>query len=144
MARAINVIKIRSFLGLTRYYRRFVKDFSKIASRLTNLLNKMSKFEWPDKCNEAFKELKKFLAIPTILTVPTEGKEYTVYGDASKNGLVCALMQDNKVIAYASRQVKPYEKNYSTHDLELAMVVFALKIGRHYLYEVSCNIYTDH
>ena len=77
-------------------------------------------------------------------TLPMEGKEYTVYSDASKNGLGCVLMQADKVVAYASRQLKPYEKNYSTHDLELAAVVFALKMWRHYLYGVSFKIYTDH
>ena len=73
-----------------------------------------------------------------------EEKEYTVYSDASKNGLGCVLIQADKVVAYASRQLKPYEKNYPTHDLELAAVVFALKMWRHYLYGVSCKIYTDH
>jgi len=76
--------------------------------------------------------------------LPMEGKEYTVYSDASKNGLGCILMQADKVVAYASRQLKPYEKNYPTNDLELATVVFALKMWRHYLYGVSCKIYTDH
>ena len=61
-----------------------------------------------------------------------------------KNGLGCALVQEDKVVAYASRQLKPYKKNYPTHDLELAAVVFMLKIWRHYLYEVPCKIYTNH
>jgi len=73
-----------------------------------------------------------------------EGKEYIVYSDASKNSLGCVLMQEDKVVAYASRQLKPYEKNYPTHDLELTAIVFALKIWRHYLYGVPCKIYTDH
>ncbi|GJR50761.1 putative nucleotidyltransferase, ribonuclease H [Tanacetum coccineum] len=67
-----------------------------------------------------------------------------IYSDASKKGLGCVLMQHGKVIAYASRQLKPYEVNYPTHDLELAAVVFALKIWRHYLYGESCDIFTDH
>jgi len=73
-----------------------------------------------------------------------EGKEYTIYRDASKNGLRCVLMQEDEVVAYASQQLKPYNKNYPTHNLEIAAVVFALKIWRHYLYEVPCKIYTDH
>ena len=73
-----------------------------------------------------------------------EGKEYTIYSDASKNGLGCVLMQEDKVVAYASRQLKPYEKNYPTHDLKLAAMVFALKIWRHYLYGVPYKIYTDY
>jgi len=120
--RPTNVTEVRSFLGLARYYRRFVKDFSKIAAPLTNLLKKTTKFEWRGKCEEAFQELKRRLTAP-ILTLPEEGKEYTIYSDASKNGLGCVLMQDDKEIAYASRQLKPYEKNYPTHDLELAVVV---------------------
>ena len=79
-----------------------------------------------------------------VLTLPTSGKEYTLYSDASSIGLGCVLMQDGKVVAYASRQLKPHERNYPTHDLELAAVVFALKIWRHYLYGEKCRIYTDH
>jgi len=73
-----------------------------------------------------------------------EGKEYTIYNDASKNGLGCVLMQEDNVVAYASQQLKPYEKNYPTYDLELAAVVFALKIWRYYFYGVLCKIYTNH
>ncbi|PON37319.1 Ribonuclease H-like domain containing protein, partial [Parasponia andersonii] len=69
---------------------------------------------------------------------------FVAYSDASKNGLGCVLMQNGKVIAYASGQLKEYEKKYPTHDLELAAVVFALKIWRHYLYREKCEIYTDH
>ena len=79
-----------------------------------------------------------------MLIQPTSGRDYTVYNDASRIGLGCVLMQDGKVVAYASRQLKPYEKNYPTHDLELAAVVFALKIWRHYLYGEKCKIFTDH
>ena len=79
-----------------------------------------------------------------VLTQPTPGKEYIMYSDASRNGLGCVLMQDDKVVAYASRKVKPHEQNYPTHDLELVVVVFALKIWRHYLYGERCRIYTDH
>ena len=79
-----------------------------------------------------------------VLTQPTPGKEYTMYSDASRNGLGCALIQDGKVVAYGSRQLKPHEQNYPTHDLKLAVIVFALKIWRHYLYGERCRIYTDH
>ena len=79
-----------------------------------------------------------------VLTQPTSGKEYTLYSDASGIGLGCVLMQDGKVVAYGSRQLKPHEQNYTTHDLELAAVVFSLKIWRHYLYGEKCRIYTDH
>ena len=79
-----------------------------------------------------------------MLTQPTCGKEYVIYSDASINGLGCVLMKEGKVVAYASRQLKSHEKNYPTHDLELAAIVFALKIWRHYLYGKKCFIYTDH
>ena len=79
-----------------------------------------------------------------VLTQPTSRKEYTLYSDASGIGLGCVLMQDGKVVAYASRQLKPHEQNYPTHDLELAAVVFTLNIWRHYLYGEKCRIYIDH
>lgn len=79
-----------------------------------------------------------------MLALPDESGSYVVYSDASKNGLGAVLMQNGKVIAYASRQLKEYEKNYPTHDLELSAVVFALKIWRHYLYGEKCSIFTDH
>ena len=79
-----------------------------------------------------------------MLTQPTPGREYALYSDVSKKGLGCVLMQDVKVVAYASRQMKPHEQSYPIHDLELAVVVFALKIWRHYLYGEKCRIFTDH
>ena len=73
--------------------------------------------------------MKAFLTEDPVLTQPTCGKEYVIFSDASLNGLGCVLMQEGKVVAYASRQLKPHEKNYPTHDLELAAIVFALKFG---------------
>jgi hypothetical protein len=84
------------------------------------------------------------LVTAPVLALPTESGNFVVYSDASKKGLGCVLMQNDNVIAYTSRQLKPYEQNYPTHDLELAAVVFALKIWRHYLYDERCEIYTDH
>ena len=139
-----NVTEVRSFLGLAGYYRRFVRGFSVIASPLTKLLRKGIKFEWTDKCQNSFEQLKGMLVEAPVLTQPTPGKEYTLYSDASCIGLGCVLMQDGKVVAYASRQLKPHEQNYPTHDLELAAVVFALKIWRHYLYGEKCRVYIDH
>ena len=139
-----NVTEVRSFLGLAGYYRRFVRGFSVIAAPLTKLFMKGIKFEWTDKCQNSFEQLKGMLVEATVLTQPTSGKEYTLYSDASCIGLGCVLMQDGKVVAYASRQLKPHEQNYPTHDLELAAVVFALKIWRHYLYGEKCRIYTNH
>ena len=139
-----SVTEVRSFLGLAGYYRRLVKGFSVIASPLTKLLRKRVMFEWSDKCQKSFEQLKEMLVEAPVLTQPTSRKEYTLYSDASGIGLGCVLMQDEKVVAYASRQLKPHEQNYPTHDLELAAVVFALKIWRHYLYGEKCKIYTDH
>ena len=139
-----SVTEVRSFLGLAGYYRRFVRDFSIIASLLTKLLRKGVKFEWSDKSQNSFKQLKRMLVKAPVLMQPTSIKEYTLYSDASSIGLGCVLMQDGKVVAYASRQLKPHEQNYPTHNLELAAVVFALKIWRHYLYGEKCRIYTDH
>jgi hypothetical protein len=79
-----------------------------------------------------------------VLALPTEFGNFLVYSDTSKKGLGCMLMQNSNVIAYASRQLKLYELNYPTHDLELVAFVFALKIWRHYLYGEWCEIYTDH
>ena len=139
-----NVTEVRSFLGLAGYYRRFVQGFSVIASSLTRLLRKGVKFEWDDKCQSSFETLKEILVEAPVLIQPTSGRDYTVYSDATMIGLGCVLMQDGKVVAYASRQLKSHEQNYPTHDLESAAVVFALKIWRHYLYGEKCRIFTDH
>ena len=139
-----NVTKVRSFLGLAGYYRRFVKGFFIIGSPLTNLLRKGIKFQWTDKCQNSFEQLKGMLVEAPVLTQPTLRKEYTLYSDASCIGLGRVLMQDGKVVAYASKKLKPHEQNYPTHDLELVVVLFALKIWRHYLYGEKCRIYTDH
>ncbi|GKA43436.1 putative reverse transcriptase domain-containing protein [Tanacetum coccineum] len=109
--------EVHSFLGLAGYYHRFIKNFSKISKSLTILTQK---------------------------TLPNRPNDFVVYCDASGLGLGYVLMQKGKVIAYASRQLKIHKKNYTTHDLELGAVVFALKIWRHYLYGIKSIIYTDH
>ena len=88
-------------------------------------------FVWTDKQQESFGKLKEILTVAPVLIQPEPGKEFTVYSDASHVGLGCVLMQKGKVVAYASRQLKTHEVNYPTHDLELAAVVFALKIWSH-------------
>ncbi|WVZ59366.1 hypothetical protein U9M48_009517 [Paspalum notatum var. saurae] len=139
-----SVTRIRSFLGLAGYYRRFIKDFSKIAKPMTSLTKKNVKFIWSPKCEEGFQELKKLLTTAPVLAQPDVTKPFDVYCDASGQGLGCVLMQEGRVIAYASRQLRKHEANYPTHDLELAAVVHALKIWRHYLLGNTCHIYTDH
>ena len=111
---------------------------------LTKLLQKGVKFEWDDKCQSSFEQLKKILVEAPVLTQPTSGREYAMYSDASKICLGYVLMQDGKVVAHASRKLKPHEQNYPTHDLELAVVVFALKIWRYYLYGEKYRIFTYH
>ncbi|GJZ04586.1 putative reverse transcriptase domain-containing protein [Tanacetum coccineum] len=114
--------EIRQFLGLAGYYRRFIEGFSKIAKPMTKLTQKSA----------------------PILALPEGSEDFIAYYDASKKGLDAVLMQREKVISYASRQLKIHEKNYTTHDLELGAVVFALKIWRHYLYGTKCTVFTDH
>ncbi|KAJ8769768.1 hypothetical protein K2173_007628 [Erythroxylum novogranatense] len=139
-----NVSEIRSFLGLAGYYRRFVEGFSLISAPLTKLLRKNVAFRWDEECQKSFEELKHRLTTAPVLTIPSGTGGYVVYSDASHKGLGCVLMQHGKVIAYASRQLRPHEINYPVHDLELAAVVFALKIWRHYLYGETFQIFTDH
>ncbi|XP_076925883.1 uncharacterized protein LOC143588858 [Bidens hawaiensis] len=110
----------------------------------TELLRKGVKYSWNEERENSFEELKKRLASAPILTLPSGSGGFQIYSDASKKGLGCVLIQHGKVIAYASHQLKPYEVNYPTHDLELAAVLFALKIWRHYLYGETCDIFTDH
>ncbi|GJW82504.1 putative reverse transcriptase domain-containing protein [Tanacetum coccineum] len=136
--------EIRSFLGLAGYYRRFIENFSKIAKPITSLTQKNQKYVWGTEQEEAFQTLKKNLCDAPILTLPDGVEDFVVYCDASNQGLGCVLMQRGKVIAYASRQLKIHEKNYTTHDLELGAVMFALKTWRHYLYGTKSVIYTDH
>ncbi|CAL9076303.1 unnamed protein product [Musa textilis] len=139
-----NVSEIRSFLGLAGYYRRFVEGFSKIAAPLTWLTQKNIKFIWDDKCQQSFQELKKRLTSAPILVIHSGGEGFVVYSDTSLQGLGCVLMQNEMIVAYASRQLKPHEKNYPTHDLELAAIIFALKIWRHYLYGQIFEIFINH
>ncbi|GJR31206.1 putative reverse transcriptase domain-containing protein [Tanacetum coccineum] len=111
---------------------------------MTKLTQKKVKFEWGDKQEAAFQLLKQKLCSAPILALPEGSEDFIVYCDASIKGLGAVLMQREKVISYASRQLKIHEKNYTTHDLELGAVVFALKIWRHYLYGTKCTVFTDH
>ena len=119
-------------MGLVGYYRRFIEGFSKIARPTTELTKKDKKFMWNEACEKSFQELMKRLTTTPVLTLPDIHKDFVVFCDASRQGLGCVLMQDGKVVAYASRQLKVHEKNYPTHDLELAAVVHALKVWRYY------------
>ncbi|RVW29004.1 Retrovirus-related Pol polyprotein from transposon 17.6 [Vitis vinifera] len=116
------VTEIHSFLGLTGYYRRFIEGFSKIALPMTRLTQKGVKFEWSNDSERSFQELKNRLVTIPILTILSGSGGFEVYSDASRQGLGCVLMQHGKVVVYASRQLKPYERNYPIHDLELTVV----------------------
>ncbi|GJR77621.1 reverse transcriptase domain-containing protein [Tanacetum coccineum] len=136
--------EVRQFLGLAGYYRRFIEGFSKIAKPLTKLTQKNKNYIWGEEQESAFQLLKQKLCEAPILALPKGNDDFVIYCDASLQGLGAVLMQREKVIAYASRQLKPHEENYTTHDLELGAVVFALKIWRHYLYGTKCIVFTDH
>ena len=125
-----NVTEVRSSLGLAGYYRRFMEGFAKLAMPMTRLTKKGKKFLWTPECELVFHTLKEKLTTALVLFISNSGEEYEVYTDASLRGLGCVLMQGGKVVAYSSRQLKTHEQNYLTHDLELAAVVFALKLWR--------------
>ncbi|KAK8946881.1 hypothetical protein KSP39_PZI007254 [Platanthera zijinensis] len=139
-----SVAEVRSFLRLAGYYKRFVENFSKITLPLTTLTRNDHKFIWMPECARAFEELKSRLTATPILTSSCGQDGFEVYSDESGSGLGCVLLQFGKVIAYGSRQLKVHERNYPVHNLELAAVIFALKLWRHYLYGVKVDISTDH
>ncbi|GJX69510.1 retrotransposon protein, putative, ty3-gypsy subclass [Tanacetum coccineum] len=120
--------EIRQLLGLAGYYQKFIKGFLRIAKSMTKLTHKGVQFNWGDKQEAAFQLLKQKLCSAPILALPEGNKDFVVYCDASHKGSGVVLMQREKVISYASRQFEIHEKNYTTHDLELGSVVFALKI----------------
>nr|GEZ59144.1 putative reverse transcriptase domain-containing protein [Tanacetum cinerariifolium] len=130
--------------GLAGYYRRFIEGFSKIVKPMTKLTQKNVWFDWSEKAEDAFLLLKQKLCSALILALPEGSENFVVYCDAARKGLGAVLIQREKVISYASRQLKIHEKNYTTHDLELGAVVFALKLWRHYLYGMKYVVFTDH
>nr|KYP54680.1 Retrovirus-related Pol polyprotein from transposon 17.6 [Cajanus cajan] len=136
--------RTRSFVGLVGYYQRFIEGFSRIIMPLTQLTQKDQPFVWRDACEKSFQELKRRLTTSPILVLPDTGEHFDVFCDASYQGLGCVLMQGGRVVSYASRQLKTHEKNYPTHDLELTVVVFALKSWRHYLYGARFSVFSDH
>ncbi|GKE14760.1 putative nucleotidyltransferase, ribonuclease H [Tanacetum coccineum] len=132
--------EVRQFLGLAGYYQRFIKGFSLISKPLTKLTQKDKKYEWGKEEEEAFQTLKQNLCSVPILPLPEGMEDFVVYCDVSLKGYGAVLMQREKVIAYASRQLKVHEENYTTHDLELGAIVSALRLCRHYLYRTKCVI----
>ena len=128
-----NVIDIRSFMAITSYYRKFIEGFSKIAYPITSLQKKGKKVDWSEKCTESFNKLKHLLTTTPILKIVDPFKYFVVCTDTCKEGLGRILIQQNYVISYESRMLKEHEENYANHDLELASIMHALKMWRHYL-----------
>ena len=126
-----NVTDVRSFMGLARYYRKFIQGFSKVAHAITSLKKKGIKFEWTSRCEERFQQLKNILPSALVLKVADPKKDFMVCTYACGLGLGGVLMQDNHMVHYESRNLKDHHKNYATHDLELATIVHALKMWRH-------------
>eukprot|EP00253_Pinus_taeda_P015939 PITA_15939 len=139
-----DVADVRSFMGLAGYYRRFVEGFSKVAFPITSLQKKGRAFEWTLNCQKSFEQLKHLLTTAPILSIADPHKDYVVCTDASKEGLGGVLMQEDRVIAYESRKLKEHEQKYSAYDLELAVVIHALKMWRHYLMGRKFLLLTDH
>ena len=139
-----NMKQLRSFLGLASYCRIFLENFSKIAKLMTDLLCKDKRHTWSAACQSAFEELKRRLTTAPILTPPDESQPYHVFCDASILGLGGVLMQGKNIVAYTSRQLKPSEKNYPTHDLELAAVMHAMVTWQYLLLGRKVDVYTNH
>nr|GEV91573.1 putative reverse transcriptase domain-containing protein [Tanacetum cinerariifolium] len=136
--------EVRQFLGLAGYYQRFIEGFSLISKPLSKLIQKNKKYEWGVEEEEAFQTQKQKLCFVPILALLEGTENFILYCDASLKGYGAVLMQREKVIAYASRQLKKHEENYTTHDLEPGAIVFALRLWRHYLHGTKCNVYIDH
>ena len=144
-----NAKAIQRFIGLINYYRKFIKDFSIIASPLTQLTRKNVPFTWTNKCDEAFEKLKECLLSPPILIYPDHTKRFKITTDASNIGLGAILSQEDdegvdRVVAYASRKLKPAEVNYSTTEQELLAIVYAVEKFRPYIYGQTFDLVTDH
>ena len=130
--------------GLADYYMRFIEGLSKVAHSITSLQRKGIKFEWTSKCEENFQWLKYLLTNAPVLKVAELEKKFVVCTDACGQGIGGVLMQDNHMICYESRKLKEHKNNYATHDLELAAIVHALKMWRHYLMGRRFELRIDH
>ena len=124
-----NVKDVRFFMGLAGQYRIFIEGFSRVAHAITSLQKKGMKFEWTSKCEESFQQLKNLLTSAPVLKVADPEKDFVVCTDACGQGLGGVLMQDNHMMCYESRNMKEHEKNYATHDLELAAKYMLSRCG---------------
>jgi hypothetical protein len=128
-----NVTKVRSFMGLASYYKRFIAWFSRIAHPITSLQRKVKKFQWTKECERSFQQLKHLLTSALILRIEDPNEDFIVCTYACKEGLGGVLSQNGFAICFESRKLKEHERLYATHDLELEPIVHALKKWRHYL-----------
>lgn len=126
-----NVVDIKFFMGLARYYHRFIEGFSKIDFLVTSLQKKGCTFQWIEECQQSFEKLKHSLTTAPVLKVVDPEKSFVVCTDASKEDVGGVLTQEGKFIAYESKKLKEYEQRYSAYDLELTRVVHALKMWQH-------------
>jgi hypothetical protein len=140
----MNVVEVISYMGLAGYYRRFITGFSKIAHPITSLQRKEKKFQWTEECEKSFQRLKQLLTNAPILRIADPNVDFMVCKDACKEGLGGVLSQNGFVICYESRKLKEHEKNYATHDLELAAIVHALRKWRNYLMGRKFELRIDH
>jgi hypothetical protein len=139
-----NVAEVTSFMGLAGYYRRFIAGFSRIAHSITSLQKKEKKFQWTEECESSFQRLKQLLTSAPILKIADPNKDYVVCTDACKEGLGGVLSQEGFVFCYESRKLKEHDKNYATHDLELAAIIHTLRKWRHYIMGKRVKLRTDH
>jgi hypothetical protein len=139
-----NVTEVRSFMGLTGYYRRFIGGFSKMEHPITSLQSKGMKFQWMTDCERSFQHLKLLLTSAPILRITDPNEDFIVYTDGCNEGLGRVLSQNGFMICYESRKLNEHERNYATHDLELAAIVHALRKWRHYLMGKRFELRTDH
>jgi hypothetical protein len=141
---ARNVMEVRSFTGISYYYRIFTKGFSNIASPIMSLQKKGVKFEWTSKCEKSFQKMKDILTSAPILKIANLDEYFVVCIDACKEGLGGFLTQKYHVVCYESRKLKENERNYTTHDLELVTIIHALKMWRNYLIGRKFNLRIEH
>jgi hypothetical protein len=147
MDKPANLKELRSFLGSTNFYRRFIENYASIAKPLTDLLKESNPFVWNTECEVAFKKLKSCLMLPPVLAPVDFSKPFVVHTDASDSTVGAVLMQQYdkglRPLEYYSRKLSEGEVRYPTHDKELLAILHALKAWRHYLLGVEFDLYTD-
>lgn len=140
----MNVLEIRSFLGLVGCYRRFIKHFLHMGTPIMKLNQKGTPFVWSDGCEKVFGESKNRLTSTLMLIVSEKSMRYQVYCDTSRVGLGCVLMQKDRVVEYGARLLKTHKKNYLVHEFKLVVIVFTLKQWRYYLYREKFEVFLNH